>query len=61
MAAEQRHLFTMERRTNGDRRQRNDRRRYASHGADLHQRLEEMRAAVMSDRRRWGRRATDRA
>ena len=60
MAAEERHLFTMERRTHGERRLKSDRRGSSYRGADLHQRLEEMRAAVASDRRRWGRRATDR-
>jgi hypothetical protein len=60
MAAEKRYLFTLERRTHGERRGTNDRRSVASRGADLYQRLEDMRAAVASDRRRWGRRVTDR-
>ena len=60
MAAEKRYLFTLERRSNGERRGPNDRRGTAAQGADLYQRLEEMRAAVASDRRRWGRRITDR-
>ena len=59
MAAEKRYLFTLERRTNGERRGAN-RRGAAPRGADLYQRLEDMRAAVASDRRRWGRRITDR-
>jgi hypothetical protein len=61
MAAEKRHLFTLERRTNGERRSEDDRRGAALRGADLYQRLEDMRAAVASDRRRWGRRITDRS
>jgi hypothetical protein len=60
MAAEKRYLFTMERRRTPERRQATDRRRGASGGADLYQRLEDMRAAYASDRRRWGRRVTDR-
>jgi hypothetical protein len=60
MAAEKRHLFTLERRTNGERRNADDRRGAALRGADLYQRLEDMRAAVASDRRRRGRRITDR-
>jgi len=60
MAAEKRYLFTLERRTSGERRGANDRRGAARQGADLYQRLEDMRAAVAADRRRWGRRITDR-
>ena len=60
MAAEKRYLFTLERRTNGERRGANDRRGPTPRGADLYQRLEDMRAAVASDRRRLGRRITDR-
>ena len=60
MAAEKRYLFTHERRTSGDRRHTSDRRIAALPGIDLYQRLEDMRAAVTSDRRRRGRRATDR-
>ena len=59
MAAEKRYLFTLERRT-GERRGTNDRRGPAPRGADLYQRLEDMRAAVAADRRRRGRRITDR-
>jgi hypothetical protein len=59
MAAEKRYLFTLERRVNGDRREKNDRRSSASRG-DLHQRIEDLRLTVASDRRRSGRRVTDR-
>jgi len=59
MAPEKRYLFTLERRTNPERRRTSERRRGAV-DVDLYQRLEEMRAAVASDRRRMGRRSTDR-
>ena len=60
MAGEKRYLFTMERRRTPERRQATDRRRGAPDGADLYQRLEDMRVAFAADRRRWGRRVTDR-
>jgi hypothetical protein len=59
MAAEKRYLFTLERRTSGERRHTSDRRIAAPTGIDLYQRLEDMRAAVASDRRRRSRRAMD--
>ena len=60
MAAEKRYLFTHERRTSGERRHTGDRRITDPRGIDLYQRIEDMRAAVASDRRRRSRRATDR-
>lgn len=57
MGGEKRYLFTLERRIK-ERRHTNDRRR--STAADLHHRLENLRALVASDRRTLGRRTTDR-
>jgi len=59
MSAEKRYLFTLERRTNTDRRAL-DSRQPAATDADLYQRLHGMRNAAASERRREGRRVTDR-
>jgi hypothetical protein len=59
MSAEIRYLFTLERRTNAERRAM-DSRQEAATDASLYERLNGMRNAVASDRRRKGRRVTDR-
>jgi hypothetical protein len=58
MAAEKRHFFTHERRVNGDRRH-SDRRGGSAAQLDLYRRIEDLRVAIASDRRRFQRRRSD--
>jgi hypothetical protein len=60
MPAEKRYLFTLERRKAVERRSAPEPSRAESNEADLYRRMDEVHAAVESDRRRMDRRLTDR-